>query len=111
MVSDLRKRRLESEMLRQLGSIISRMNNPRLRHMIITEVTVSPDMRYATIYYTYNESEPIKQKEVEKATGYFRTRLASSMELRYTPALTFKKDSGTKREQHIDELLREINDE
>lgn len=111
MVSDLRKKRLESEIHKQLSNIIARMNNPRIRHMIITEITISSDMKHATVYYTYNENDAIRQKEVEHAAGYLRTKLASSMKLRYTPELVFKKDSGIKKEKYLDDLFREINNE
>ncbi len=110
-MKDIRRKRIESEIQRQLGNIIARMNDEHIKHITITEIIVTPDGRYATVYYTYSEGVQIKQKAVENAAGYLRSKLAKAMKLRYTPALTFKKDSGYVKERSMDELFGQLDDE
>ncbi|MCK4523452.1 30S ribosome-binding factor RbfA [candidate division WOR-3 bacterium] len=111
MVNELRKKRMESEMMKHIAIIINRMNDSHLRFITITDVVLSGDTRIATVYFTYGENRSIKVKAVENASGYIRTELAKRVKFKFMPKLVFKKDPGYSKGKDIEELFRQLRDE
>ena len=64
------------------------------------------------IYWSALGSDRAKDKEIAKglrsSAAFLRRRLASVVNLRETPELTFVKDNSFENGAHIDSLLREI---
>ena len=108
------KERSESEMKRQLSSIITyEINDPIISNVTITNVKMSIDGKYAKVYVSIlkeNESEKKKvMKGLEKAQKFIRTRLAKKIKMRYSPELHFKMDDSLETGFRIEKILQEIS--
>lgn len=99
-------------------SIIKEMVATYIQHeanpnplITITAVTVSPDTKHATVYFT-----TLPDGEEEKA-GIFLKRIGSDLrkhlkkksKLRNVPHIEFAVDAGERHRQHIDEISRDIH--
>ncbi len=74
----------------------------------VTEVSVSPDLRNATVFVTplTGDADAIIPA-LQRAAGFMRSELAASVKLRYMPSLTFEYDRRFDQAEHIDKLLRQ----
>ena len=119
-----RRGRINEEMQKELTMILRKVKDPRVSSAFVsvTAVDVTPDLKYAKVYYSCLSGE---KKDVAKglrqASGYMRTQLARSLNLRMTPELTFIEDASVEHGAKIakileniefhDEVLEEDNDE
>lgn len=87
-----------------------RMSDPRLQNVTITAVKISPDLQIASVYFRIMPGEDIAkaQKGLERATGFFRARLAESLDVRRTPNLRFFYDESVEHGAKIEDLLTKI---
>lgn len=107
--------RLQSLFLRELATIVNKdrkiENQP---YFNLTEVKLSRDKSYATIFYTIlsDEEENInKANEIlEKINKEVRLDLAKKVNnIRRMPELIFKYDEALAYGNKIDKILKEIN--
>ena len=91
--------------------LIQRVRDPLLQDISISRVTLSDDLRHAKIYYTMFQARG-RQKEVEKsltkASGFMRSHLAKTLNLRFTPELRFWYDEEFEEVEKIERLLDDI---
>ena len=85
-------------------------NDPGLDGVTITvtEVRVSPDLRNATAFVMPlggSGSDEILES-LNRAAPFFRRRVASEVDLRRLPSLSFELDASFDNADHIDILLR-----
>jgi ribosome-binding factor A len=83
--------------------------DPRLQVVRITDVLASRDLSSAKVFYTV----PEEQKDMvvallKKASGFFRSRLSKTLDLRHTPELKFIYDSAPNTGARIDDLLAKL---
>ena len=104
-------KRLESTALRELSIILSReAKNDLLKRLTITEVRITNDLSYMTVYYTfYTGNNEDYVKALEESNGYLRSALAKKLNARKMPELIFKFDESLAYGNHIDELLNEYH--
>ena len=100
--------RLAGVIRKNLAEIIQmELNNPHLGFITISDVMVSGDISYATIYVSFviesQEKEGIKI--LERSKGFIRSKLAYRLDTRRCPELRFVLDEGYKKEARISELL------
>lgn len=110
----LRSERIADVIHKELASIIVKFcHDPRLDKLTITNVTLSPDLSIAKIYFTNfdSESENIKQilKILKHASNFLRVQLASKMSLRKVPELKFFYDENTAYGIKMENLFAKIN--
>lgn len=109
-----RKGRVNDEVMKEVSVALREVKDPRVADAFvsITGADVTPDFKYAKIYYSALRGD---KKEVAKglksATGYIRRHLAQSINLRVTPELTFEEDISIAHGAHIAELLHKIESE
>jgi ribosome-binding factor A len=107
-----RQRRVADLIREQLAELLQReTQDPRFDVVSITGVDVSPDLQHARIYFSVLGDEFDVQDishAFEKASGYFRKRLAARVQLRFMPNLTFNFDNSLAEGDRIERLLREI---
>ena len=87
----------------------TRVKDPRLGFVTITDARVTKDLQQATLFYTVFGDEAQRAETalaLESAKGILRTEVGRQTGVRYTPALTFLADAVPDTAQHIDELLR-----
>lgn len=76
-------------------------------YIMITEVTISPDLTYASAYVQgFGDIDTDAQiKLLNKHKGVFRYHIGKSVRLRVVPDIIFKSDSGFETSQYIESLL------
>jgi len=89
-----RHRRVAQQIQRTLSELIRReIRDPRLGMVTLTEVRVSRDMSYATVYYSVLGADQSKAQEVlDAAADILRGPLGRALGLRHSPHLKFVLD-------------------
>lgn len=89
--------------------LLREVKDPRLSGVIsVTEVVVTPDLRYAHIYVSMMGSEEEKKgimSGLESASGFIRRELAHRIELRRIPDLIFVRDDSIEKGTRLLQLL------
>jgi len=104
-----------AEAIRQEASVIihDKLKDPRLGFVTITSVQVTPDLRYAKIFFSVlgNEESYKKTKDaLDSALGFVRKLVAQRLNLRFAPEIAFYEDRSTEYSVRIEEVLNEIKE-
>lgn len=92
-------------------AILLELDDPRIEHVTVTRVEVSPDMQLAKVYVSVMGDEPTEArtlKGLQNAAGYLQQRLSEKIEMRYTPKLKFIIDKGVKNALAVARILDEV---
>ena len=106
-----RRGRINEEMQKELTVILRRVKDPRVSDAFIsiTAADCTADLKYAKIYYSAMGGD---KKEIAKglraAAGFIRRELASSLNLKMTPELTFIEDASVAYGAHIASILNKL---
>jgi ribosome-binding factor A len=91
--------------------MLQRIRDPKLSDVSISRVELSDDLRHAKIYFTIlgngGESKSIRAR-LEKASGFMRSHLAKTLNLRFTPDLRFWYDKEADKAREMEQLLADI---
>ena len=107
-----RRGRINEEMQKELTMILRKVKDPRVSDAFIsiTAADCTADLKYAKIYYSAMGGD---KKEIAKglraASGFIRRELASSLNLRMTPELTFLPDDSVAYGAHIAKILNGLD--
>ena len=83
--------------------------DPRLKKVVITDVIVSRDLTSAKVFFSVDEdSKTIVASLLNKASGFFRSSLSKTLDLRHTPTLSFIYDTAPNTGVRIDDLLSKL---
>jgi len=111
-----RVKRLAGQIKQEVAGILqSRLQDPRLGMVTITDVKLSKDLGYADIYVTFlspSEADESKDSKVEllrKASSMVRSELSRRLKLRATPVLRFHFDSLSEDGPRLERLIGEAN--
>jgi ribosome-binding factor A len=115
MPSDIRLKRIQDQIKQVLTEILeSKVNDPRLDHVYITDVSVDRELDYANIYVSSlagkDQAEDILDG-LGVASGFIRYTLSQEVNLRVMPKLRFFWDETPDRADRIEALLSEIRTE
>lgn len=113
MADPARAKRLAKRISTIVASAIEyEIKDPRLAGVTITDAKVSGDLHDATLYYTVLgrslEDEPDyagAAAALDKATGVLRTKVGAGTGVRFTPTLTFVRDTVPDAANRMEELL------
>ncbi|WP_099022674.1 30S ribosome-binding factor RbfA [Mycolicibacterium palauense] len=113
MADPARAKRLAKRISTIVASAIEyEIKDPRLAGVTITDAKVSGDLHDATLYYTVMGStlddEPDyagAAEALERATGVLRTKVGAGTGVRFTPTLTFERDTVPDAAHRMEELL------
>ena len=92
-------------------SILRDLKDPRVRHVTVTFVEVSPDLREAKVHVSIMGSETEQHlclRGLQSAAGFLQSKLAANIDMRYTPRLTFVIDQGVKRSIEVMRILQQL---
>jgi len=106
-----RKQRLEKLLLEQISSDIQSIYELTDMMVSVTRVRLSNDLSSARIYITALEDVEEAVEILKQKAGYLRKLLATNLNLRYTPRLSFFKDEEEERAKRVDEILRKLREE
>jgi len=113
MVDQARARRLEKRITAIVASAIEReIKDPGLAGVTIVDAKVTADLHDATVYYTVMgptlHDEPDfagAAAALDRAKGTLRTKVGAGTGVRFTPTLTFTRDTTSDNVARMDELL------
>ncbi|HLD69954.1 MAG TPA: 30S ribosome-binding factor RbfA [Candidatus Omnitrophota bacterium] len=110
-----RMQRVNEQVKREIGMIIQReLSDPRLGFVTITGAQVSPDLKYAKIFFSVlggtKELENAKNG-LNSAKSMIRRILGANLTIRYTPELEFLYDDSIQKSDRINQTLEELNNE
>ena len=101
--------RIAAEVQRLLNELLlTEVNDPRLVQVRVNAVEVSADLGVATAYFGSLEVDAPPDEALaalEKARGYFRTRVARALGLRRAPDLRFRHDTSARRAVELSRLI------
>lgn len=107
-----RRDRINDEMRREMMEILRRVKDPRVQDAFVsvTAVDCTADLKYAKIYYSaLRGDEKELAKGLKAASGFIRRELASGMNLRITPELSFVRDDSITYGAHIASILNKLD--
>jgi ribosome-binding factor A len=113
-MSSISIERLNSLFLRELAVIINRENKSDVvSYYNLTEVRITRDLSFATVFYTILNDDPeiikVAQANLDKINKQVRKELASKVNnLRKMPELVFKYDEALAYGNKIDKILKSI---
>ncbi|MCD6365813.1 MAG: 30S ribosome-binding factor RbfA [Planctomycetes bacterium] len=109
------RERAREEIKRELSRIVEfETRDPLIQDAFPTvmDVTLSVDLRYAKVYVALGS--PADKHAVlaafKRNRGFFRSELARSLPLRYTPQLSFILDETVERSLRFEQLLQDESD-
>jgi ribosome-binding factor A len=92
-------------------AILAELRDPRVRDVTVTYVEVSDDLRHAKVHVSVmgNETQQdLSLRGLQNAAGFLQAKIASRVEMRYTPRLTFVLDQGVKRSIEVAKILKRV---
>ena len=96
-MANYRRGRINDEVQKELAAILRDVKDPRVSgaFVSVTAVDVTPDLKYAKIYYSALRGDKKElAKGLKAASGYIRSQIAQRLNLRITPELTFILDDS-----------------
>ena len=110
-MANYRRGRINDEMQKELSFVLRELKDPRVRDAFIsiTAVDVTPDLKFAKVYYSAMQGD---KKDVARglksSSGFIRREIAQRLNLRMTPEFTFVEDHSIAHGAHISKLLESI---
>jgi ribosome-binding factor A len=92
-------------------AILRDLKDPRVRHVTVTFVEVSPDLRQAKVHVSIMGTETEQHlclRGLQSAAGFLQSKLAANIDMRYTPRLQFVIDQGVKRSIEVMRILQQL---
>jgi ribosome-binding factor A len=109
-----RHKRVAQQIQRTLSELIRReIRDPRLGMLTLTEVRMSSDLSYATIYYSVLNAKRSEAQEVlVSAAEILRGPLGRALGLRHAPELRFQADELIESGARLSALIQKaVNDD
>lgn len=118
--NSIKNTRINGEVRRELSNIIShKIKDPRIHSMTsVVDCEVTPDLKFCKAYISVlgdKEAQEETLAGLRSAEGFVRKELARSINLRYTPEITFIMDQsieyGVNMSKRIDEVTAKLHSE
>ena len=111
-MSNNRFERINEEYKKEISNIIdNKLKNPNVTGLIsVTKVKVTQDLKFAKVYVSILNSKNTKETlaGLKKSSGFVRSELARTINLRNTPEIIFELDDSLEYGARIDSILKEI---
>ena len=106
-----RARKLAERIQQVVAQMIdTRVKDPRLGFVTVTDVRVTGDLQHADVYYTVlgdDEAREGSAKALESAKGLIRSEVGKQTGIRLTPTLAFHLDAVPETAAHLEKALSE----
>ena len=110
-----RPSRVGDQLRAEISDLLARqVHDPGIGFLTVTQVTVSPDLQVARVYYTTLGDEKARRdtaRALGRATPFLRRQLGGRLRLKRVPILEFFFDESVERGDRIERILNEINAE
>ena len=94
--------------------LMEQVKDPRVVDVTLSEVKVSRDISYATLYYTVADEQTDHAdvaRGLKSIEPFLRHEIGRLIQLRQVPELRFKYDSSVAYGRKIDALLRHVQND
>ena len=109
MVDAARARKLSDRIRVIVAEMLeTRVKDPRLGFVTVTDVRMTGDLQQAEIFYTVYGNEDERHATalaLESAKGVLRSEVGRQTGVRHTPSLTFTADAIPENAKNIEDLL------
>ncbi len=108
--NNFKKDRFQETILKELNGLLRRdISDSRLQLMTFTKVQLNADFSDAIIYW--DTFDPSKKESITEALkslkGKLRSSLASTLNIRHTPSISFEYDLQYESEKKITDILND----
>ena len=111
MASEARARKLADRIKVIVAQTLdTRIKDPRMGFITITDVRLTPDLRDASVFYTVfgtQEERESTAAALASSKGMLRTEVGKGTGGKFTPSLEFVLDAIPENAAHVEQLLRE----
>lgn len=111
MVDHPRARKLADRIQQIVAQMLdTRIKDPRLGFVTVTDVRVTGDLQHASVFYTVLGDEEARAgtaKALDSAKGLIRSEVGKQTGVRLTPTLEFHLDAVPETAAHLDAALLE----
>lgn len=107
-----RRDRINDAVKQEMAQILRDVKDPRITGSLvsITAAQVSPDLKFAKIYFSVlGDDKDEVLKALKSAAGFFRSELAKRINLRITPQLAFEYDGSMEYGANISSILKGLD--
>ncbi len=112
MLAGNRSHRVGGQILREISNLLlTKVKDPRLRGVTLTDVRMTKDLRQASVYYSVVGTDEQKKQVhagFESAKGFIRKEIGERLHLRYVPDIQFKYDVSLETGQRMERLLEKL---
>jgi ribosome-binding factor A len=109
-----RLKKIEADLKREIGFIInSKIKDPRIGFVTITDTKLSPDFSYLDVFLSVMEKEnafkdSLKRLNTKQCKGFIKKQIKERMQLRSLPEIRFVEDISIDKGMKIHKLLESI---
>jgi len=112
-MSGYRAARVSQRIQQEISVMFERdVSDPRLTSVNVTRVEVSGDLRYAKIFVAPITGDEDATREMmdtlDRASGFFRQRIAASLDLRVAPEIRFRLDRAIEKGERFLRVLEQV---
>ena len=104
--------KVAEEIRREVSRILQQeMNDPRVGFTTVTRVELTPDLRFARIFYSVYGSEKQwedTQEGLTHAIPFIRRLIGERVQLRFVPEILFKSDHSAEYSIRVEEELQAL---
>jgi len=103
--------RINDEIVKVATNIIRlEMSDPRISTLVsVTYAKTTADLKYCKIFVSILENQETTMNGLKSAEGFIRKRIAETLNLRYTPEITFVLDDSIAYSMRMHQLIDEVN--
>lgn len=111
-----RKRRLESNLKREISRIVRwELELPRGKLLTVTDVDLTADFKQATVYVSHMVDEPDVRREtlkrLRREEKTVRAGITRALPLKHIPEMRFREDDSIKKAAEINDIARQLRRE
>ena len=91
----------------------TRIKDPRLGFITVTDVRVTNDLREATVFYTVLGTEEEREDTkiaLESSKGIIRSEVGKGTGIKFTPTIEFVPDAIPENAMHVEQLLKQAHE-
>ena len=98
------------ELIKESASniVLYELKDPRLGFITITKVDLSPDLRFAKVYYSVlgtDAEAKLTAHAIQHALGHIQREVAKHVHLRFAPEISFVVDDAPRRSVELSQLI------
>ena len=111
-MAKIKQEKLAVDIQRYISEIIQfELKGVNIGIATVTRVKVSDDNSWAKVYVSFlDKDREAKLERLKEVKGMIRSALAKKLTIRKTPDINFVLDDSYQKGEHIDKLLKGLND-